>query len=174
MSIPVSTIVTTAATLSPFDSILQIFNTNPYFIGITMLLMNLGGRFLTLDVTKKQEQFFQHPWIRRLLIFIVIFMGTRSIWVAFWATLVVILLMGYLFNENSALCIFGQGGTSGATCTKDSPHNPTESMSAEEREILMRLQAKSNRMNKAPVTDDAENEILYSDVYAANMSLLRR
>jgi hypothetical protein len=47
-------------------------------------------------------------------------------------------------------------------------------MSAEEREILMRLQAKANRMNKAPVSDDAENEILYSDVYAANMSLLRR
>jgi hypothetical protein len=101
-------------------------------------------------------------------------MGTRSIWVAFWATLVVILLMGYLFNENSALCIFGQGGTSGATCSTNSQHNPTESMSAEEREILMRLQAKANRMNKAPVTDDAENEILYSDVYAANMSLLRR
>jgi hypothetical protein len=171
MSVPV---LNAAATLSPFDSILQIFNTNPYFIGITMLLMNLGGRFLTLDVTKKQEQFFQHPWIRRLLIFIVIFMGTRSIWVAFWATLVVILLMGYLFNENSALCIFGQGGTSGATCSTDSQHSPTESMSAEEREILMRLQAKANRMNKAPVTDDAENETLYSDVYAANMSLLRR
>lgn len=172
MSVPVLT-AATAATLSPFDSILQIFNTNPYFIGITMLLMNLGGRFLTLDVTKKQEQFFQHPWIRRILIFIVIFMGTRSIWVAFWATLVVILLMGYLFNENSALCIFGQGGSSGTTCSTDS-HNPTESMSAEEREILMRLQAKANRMNKAPVSDDAENEILYSDVYAANMSLLRR
>ena len=53
MSVPVVPAMTAMATLSPIDSILQIFNTNPYFIGITMLLMNLGGRFLTLDVTKK-------------------------------------------------------------------------------------------------------------------------
>ena len=172
MNVPV---LTATAALSPFDSILQIFNTNPYFIGITMLLMNLGGRFLTLDVTKKQEQFLQHPWIRRFLIFIVIFMGTRSIWVAFWATLVVILLMGYLFNENSALCIFGQG-VAGSTCAEkgSTEKGPAESMSAEEREILMRLQAKAARMNKIPVVNDAEDDILFTDVYAANMALLRR
>lgn len=170
MNVPVST----AAVLSPIDSILQIFNTNPYFIGITMLLMNLGGRFLTLDVTKKQEQFFQHPWIRRLLIFIVIFMGTRSIWVAFWTTLVVILVMGYLFNENSALCVFGKGGASGATCSTNTTATATDSLTPEEKEILMRLQAKAQRLNKPPVTDDAENDILYTDIYAANMSLLRR
>lgn len=171
MSVP----VLTTAVLSPIDSILQIFNTNPYFIGITMLLMNLGGRFLTLDVTKKQEQFFQHPWIRRLLIFIVIFMGTRSIWVAFWTTLVVILVMGYLFNENSALCVFGKGGASGATCSTDTTAAATtDSLTPEEKEILMRLQAKAQRLNKPPVTDDAENDILYTDIYAANMSLLRR
>ena len=172
MSVP----VLTTAVLSPFDSILQVFNTNPYFIGITMLLMNLGGRFLTLDVTKKQEQFFQHPWIRRLLIFIVIFMGTRSIWVAFWTTLVVILVMGYLFNENSALCVFGKGGASGATCsTATATATATaDSLTPEEKEILMRLQAKAQRLNKPPVTDDAENDVLYTDIYAANMSLLRR
>lgn len=168
MSVP----VLTTAVLSPFDSILQVFNTNPYFIGITMLLMNLGGRFLTLDVTKKQEQFFQHPWIRRLLIFIVIFMGTRSIWVAFWTTLVVILVMGYLFNENSALCVFGKGGASGATCSTATA--AADSLTPEEKEILMRLQAKAQRLNKPPVTDDAENDVLYTDIYAANMSLLRR
>ena len=169
--------VATAAVLSPFDSILQLFNTNPYFIGITMLLMNLGGRFLTLDVTKKQEQFFQHPWIRRLLIFIVIFMGTRSIWVAFWATLVVILLMGYLFNENSALCIFGKEGVAGAKCTHENEkgkEGPVDSLTPEEKEILMRLQAKAYRLNKPSVAEDAEDDILYTDIYAANMALLRR
>jgi hypothetical protein len=82
--------------------------------------------------------------------------------------------MGYLFNENSALCIFGQGGSIGATCANTHTTGPTESMSAEEREILMRLQAKAARMNKIPVPDDSENEILYTDVYAANMALLRR
>jgi hypothetical protein len=170
MSIPASIgAVNTMAALSPFDSILQIFNTNPYFIGITMLLMNLGGRFLTLEVSKKQEQFLQHPWIRRTLIFIVIFMGTRSIWVAFWTTLVVILCMGYLFNENSSMCIFGQGGAIGSTCSEEQKYE----MTPEEKEILMRLTAKSQRV-QASENKTSKEDASHADVYTANMSLLRR
>jgi hypothetical protein len=91
--------------MSPVDALLQIFNTNPYFIGIMMLILNLGGRFISLEVTKKQEQFLQLPWVRRVLIFTVLFVATRNIWVAFWTTVIVVLVLGYLFNENSALCI---------------------------------------------------------------------
>ena len=89
--------------MSPVDGILQIFNNNPYFIGIMMLILNMGGRFISLEVTKKQEQFLQHPWIRRLLIFTVLFVATRSIWVAFWATVTAVLFLGYLFNDQVAL-----------------------------------------------------------------------
>ena len=136
-----------------------------------MLLLNLGGRFLTLDISKKQEQFLQHPWIRRLLIFIVIFMGTRSIWVAFWTTVVVVLLMGYLFNENSALCIFGQGGANGSSCSDDKD-NVGNGMTPEEKEIYGRLHAKAQRQTK--IVEEQEEEVLHTDIYAANMSLLRR
>ena len=31
---------------NPLEASIAAFNTNPYFIGITMLLLNLGGRFL--------------------------------------------------------------------------------------------------------------------------------
>jgi len=82
-----------------------------------MLTMNLGSRFLALEMSKGQEAFFSHPWVRRFLIFVVFFIGTRNIWVAFWMALVSILLLGYLFNENSSLCIF-KGGLPGAACTK--------------------------------------------------------
>jgi hypothetical protein len=182
MSIPASmgaaSALGTMAALSPIDSILHIFNSNPYFIGITMLLMNLGGRFLTLEVSKKQEQFLQHPWVRRSLIFIVIFIGTRSIWVAFWTTLVVVLLMGYLFNENSALCIFGNHGTRGATCSNpksnESNTDGKADLTPEEKEILQRLMAKSQRMQASLQNDDIKDDVLVTDVYTANMSLLRR
>ena len=163
--------------LSPIDAFLNIFNTNPYFIGLTMLILNLGGRFLSLEVTKKQEQFLQHPWVRRLLIFVVIFVGTRSIYVAFWGTLLVVLFLGYLFNENSALCVFGQQGAKGSTCSNLSSSNPSSSndstMTVEEKEILQRLMAKSQRIQK-PVEPDTEDDVLHTDIYAANMFLLKR
>ena len=161
----------TAVAMSPLDSILHLFNSNPYFIGLTMLTLNLGGRFIGLEVSKQQEQFLQHPWVRRVLIFIVLFVGTRNIWVAFWATLVVILLLGYLFNENSAMCLFGQGGQDGSTCADPKAQ---EFMTSEESEILQRLSAKAQRMGASIVPKDNEANIPDTDVYAANLALLRR
>ncbi len=175
--------------ISPVEAFLQIFNTNPYFIGIMMLILNLGGRFISLEVTKKQEQFLQLPWVRRVLIFTVLFVATRNIWVAFWTTVTVVLLLGYLFNENSALCIFGQGGKDGSKCAEGP--KPGEEMTPEEKEILQRLSSKaqryqgtqggasSNSKNPEQIArnggreGDEEDDVLHTDIYAANLTLLR-
>ena len=98
----------------PSDAVLTAINSNPYFIGMMMLLLNLGGRFISMEMTKSQEQFFQNIWVRRFLIFTVLFMGTRNIAVAFWMTIVIVLFLGYLLNENSSLCIY----TGSSTCSK--------------------------------------------------------
>lgn len=153
-----------ALALSPVDGLLQIFNTNPYFIGIMMLVLNLGGRFISLEITKQQELFLQHPWVRRFLIFIVIFTATRNIYIAFWITVLVVLCLGYLFNENSALCVFGKSGVQGSTCS--------EKMTPEETEILHRLHAKSLRFQPKEV-DDKIDKTDTMDIYAANIKLLR-
>lgn len=119
-----------AAHIGPVDSLLAAFNTNPYFIGLMMLLLNLGGRFMALEVTKGQEQFLSQPFVRRGLIFVVLFIATRNVVIAFWLWLAIILSLGYLFNENSSLCVFGQGGRAGSTCAKapatGGPPKPTD------------------------------------------------
>ena len=166
------------AALSPFEGFLQVFNTNPYFIGLMMLILNFGGRFISLEITKKQELFLQHPWVRRCLIFTVLFIGTRSIKVSFLATLIVVLLLGYLFNENSSLCVFGKGGTQGSSCSEEQDKN---GMTPEEKEILMRLSSKAQRYQKGGLNSangvalpsDEEDDVLHTDVYAANVALLK-
>lgn len=144
--------ITVMTAVSPLDTFLQIFNTNPYFIGLMMLILNLGGRFISLEVTKKQEQFLQLPWVRRVLIFTVLFVATRNIWVAFWATVIVVLFLGYLFNENSALCLFGQIGKAGSKCGADALPKPGEEMTPEEKEILQRLSSKAQRYQSSDKT----------------------
>jgi len=156
---------------SPLDGILHLFNQNPYFVGLMMILLNIGGRFLNLDITKQQEQFLQHPWIRRFLIFTVIFVATRNVWVSFWMTLILTLLIGYLFNENSALCLFNSGAT-GSTCSMNATANTTLEipMTPDENEILQRLMAKAERLKVKPIISQ---DVLLTDIYAANMKLLR-
>jgi len=170
MSLPVAATMghmaaTSMVAMSPLDTVLHLFNTNPYFIGLMMLILNLGGRFIGLEVTKQQEQFLQLPWVRRILIFTVLFVATRSIWVAFWATLVVVLFLGYLFNENSALCLFGTSGKKGSTCDKKEGE-----MTPEEKEILHRLSSKASRY--VVKEDPEEDHVPAKDIYAANMTLL--
>lgn len=113
----------TIQALNPIEALLTGFNTNPYFIGLMMLLLNLGGRFLAMEVTKEQEKFFQNPWFRRILIFVVIFVATRNVFVAFWMALAIILLIGFIFNENSALYILRGRGVA---------HPPLEKQAAEQ------------------------------------------
>lgn len=101
--------------INPFDAMIGALNSNPYFIGTMMLMLNLGGRFISLEMSRNQEALFQNPWIRRILIFVVLFVGTRNVMVAFWMSVIIILLLGYLFNENSSLCLFHFGaGTCGS------------------------------------------------------------
>ncbi len=174
--------------MGPVDAILQIFNTNPYFIGLMMLILNLGGRFIGMEVTKQQEQFLQHPWVRRGLIFTVLFVATRNLWVAFWMTIAVVLLLGYLFNENSALCLFGDGGKSGSKCSKEkeaakSSGDVQIDLTPEEKEILQRLMQKQQRYqqgtgdsnkSKTNTNERDDDDVSYDEVYTANMFLLKK
>lgn len=85
--------------------VINTLNTNPYFIGMVMLLLNLGGRFLSMELSKKQEEFLQQRWLRPFIFFTVIFVATRNLATAFWMTLALFLVLWILANEKSPFCI---------------------------------------------------------------------
>lgn len=169
--------------LGPLDAAILSLNSNPYFIGTMMLLLNLGGRFISLEISKSQEQFFQNPWIRRMLIFTVLFVGTRNVMVAFWMTLFIILCIGYLFNENSSLCLFhlGQPGSSCADGPTESQvqaqMTPATPFTQEEAEIYRRLnekQLKFAAMQRQETTRTPTSmPKSLSDVYWQNQVLMK-
>ena len=91
-----------------FDTISQTIlnmNSNPYIIGIFMLFLNLGGRFLALELSKKQKEFLAQSWIRPMLFFTVIFIATRNLVVAFWITILFFFVIWVVANENSPYCL---------------------------------------------------------------------
>jgi hypothetical protein len=94
------------AMTNPLDILMASVNSNPYFIGLMMLLLNLGGRFLSLEISKEQEKFLSQPIVRRFFLFAVLFVATRNVVIAAGLAIIVIVLLGYLFNENSDLCLW--------------------------------------------------------------------
>lgn len=89
----------------PITSTIMAVNSNPYLIGVFMLLLNLGGRFLSLELTKKQEALLQQPWVRPIIFFTVIFMATRNVVAAFWVTILFFFIIWVVANENSPFCM---------------------------------------------------------------------
>ena len=78
---------------------------NPYVIGIFYMFLNLGGRFLSLELTKRQEQFLSQPYVRPFILFSVMFIATRNLAVAFYTTLIILSVLWVFANENSVLCL---------------------------------------------------------------------
>ena len=129
----------------PFEHRMAAIASSPYMLAAAIFLLNIGGRFLPFEITRKQEEFLNQPWFRRLIIFVIFFVATRNLLIAIWLSLVMILLIGYLFNENSSLYIFGkQADTSSSKTTGD-----TIALTPEEKNILKALTDKSEKVKAA-------------------------
>jgi hypothetical protein len=80
-------------------------NDSKFFAGIIMLMLNLGSRYITLNLSQTQEEFLKLSLARELLIFSIAWMGTHDIILSVLMTAAFVVLADYLFNEKSKLCI---------------------------------------------------------------------
>ena len=80
-------------------------NSNKFFIAVLMLLMNLSGRYLDLDLLPVQKDFLQSKLVRRFVVFAVAFMATRDILTSLIITGIFIIFAFHLFNTRSPYCI---------------------------------------------------------------------
>ena len=97
--------VAPVTTLEVIGQAVTMASSNPYIIGAFYLLMNMGGRYLSLELTKKQEAFLQWPYLRPILLFSVLFIATRNFVVAAVGTLAVFFILWVAANENSPYCM---------------------------------------------------------------------
>lgn len=93
------------------DNIRRIFqplNDSKFLIGISMLLINIGSKYVEMGLSSSQEEALRNGLGRELLIFAMMFTGTRDIVVSILMTAAFVVLSNYLFNENSKYCIIPQ------------------------------------------------------------------
>ena len=146
-------------------------NTNTYLIGMSMILLNLGGRHLAPSLTAEQDRFFQNPWIRRAMLFVVVFVATRNVFTALWLSLGLVLIIGYLFNEHSSLYLFGEP----VPVPVQPPVTPTNGLTPEEQDIYKKLQDKVTRSTESVQTEKKKMTMdqQLTAWYKENMAALR-
>ena len=77
------------------------FFDNKYLIGIIMVIINLGARFIVNELNEEQRNMINSKYLRRILIFLVIFMATRDIVISLILTVIVVLVLFEFFNNES-------------------------------------------------------------------------
>lgn len=80
-------------------------NNSKFFIGIMMIMLNIGSKYITVKLSKSQEAYMRNYVVREVLIFSICWMGTRDIYVALIMTAVFFVLTQHLFNEESDYCV---------------------------------------------------------------------
>ena len=130
----------------PFELSIANISSSPYSFAMAMFLMNVGSRFIPMEFTKGQEKFLNQPWFRRILIFMIFFMATRNIIIALWLSIIAVICIGYLFNENSSMYILGKNNGAGAGAGAAGGSDKPTGLTPEENAILKSLQDKASRL----------------------------
>ena len=82
------------------DKFLEDFGTNKLIVGLVMIFMNIGSRYIELRLTNGQEMILKNI-AREVLIFTIAFINTKDIILSFIITGIFIILANFVFNEKS-------------------------------------------------------------------------
>ena len=83
-------------------------NNSKFFAGLIMILLNIGSKYITIELSKSQEEYLKNKVGRQILIFAISWMGSRDILVALALTGIFTVLTNHLFNEESRFCVIPQ------------------------------------------------------------------
>ena len=84
---------------------IRALNSNKLFIGLLIILTNVGGRYIIQDIPKGFDNLLKQPWMRLFILFGILFAATRDIEVAIFLTIVIQLIIRFLLDEASPYCI---------------------------------------------------------------------
>ena len=91
--------------LKTIPTIIDRINNSKYMAGIAMIVLNIGSKYIIMELSESQEAFMTNKIFRRFAIFTISFIATRDIITSLILTSVFIILVGNVFNENSKYSI---------------------------------------------------------------------
>lgn len=94
------------------DQTIKYLNSNTIFVGLMMFVANIASRFVNIKLSKSMEGFMKHSFSKNILVFAIAFIGTRDLYWALVITLVFVIFMDFIFNEDSSFCCLTESFTS--------------------------------------------------------------
>ena len=80
-------------------------NNSKLLSGLAMIVLNLFSKYIELNISKSQEEYIRNSIGREILIFTMVFVGTRDIITSILLTAAFLILSNTVFNEKSKFCM---------------------------------------------------------------------
>ena len=113
----------TGGFINGVDLGISILNNSKVFAATLGLLMHLGAaKYIQAELSQLHEDILSNIYVRRFLIFAVIFISTRDIKLALVLTAVFVVLISGIFNEDSKYCILPNVECNSRKITKEEYH----------------------------------------------------
>ena len=78
---------------------LSCINDNKYMIGVTMIMLNIGARFIIDELDDDLRKMISNKIVRRVFIFCSFFMATKDLFTAIVLTIIFIILINEVFAK---------------------------------------------------------------------------
>ena len=103
-------------------------NTSTFFAGFVMIILNIGSRYINLDLNSSTESWIKYLMSKEVLVFAVSWMGTRSIYYALVITACFTIIADHLMNVDSKYCVIPSKFRDLHTMTEEK-HGPQKNVS---------------------------------------------
>jgi len=116
----------------------KVVNDSKIFAGLMIITLNIASKFVTIKLSKTMESYLKYTFSRDILVFAITWMGTRDIYIATMITLLFILLMDFLLNENSIFCVLPEQFTDYHISLAENFESPSPEEIKKAQEVLER------------------------------------
>lgn len=110
-------------------------NQSKIFAGIMIIILNIASKFVTIKLSKTMESYLKFTFSRDILVFAITWMGTRDIYTAIVMTILFIIVVDFIMNEESTFCILPESFTDYHVSKLDSAC-PTPDEIAKAKQVL--------------------------------------
>ena len=91
--------------LDILNNAINSLNSSTFFAGIMMISLNIGSRYIQLNLDESTESYIKYALTKEILVFTISWMATRNIYMALILTAVFVVLADFVLNEKSRYCL---------------------------------------------------------------------
>lgn len=84
------------------------FQNSTMLIGISIIIMNIGGAYITKEIPDYIEEIIDTPILRRFFIFIMVLIYTKDVASSIIITLLFVIIFSFLLNKSSSYCVLSE------------------------------------------------------------------